>query len=1074
MTHAMRKVCSIILILWSLTTTAATAQEGAVAQWTVQKGADGTIEVAFDCPWQGRFDTVGPYLALPDLGMPSAMGAVGAPALPSAAHLVVLPRGSRLTLAHWRADGLLSASTGVWQLMPRAPSVSKDDVQPPYGEADKDVYSSAATYCVGPTIALEHLGTMGANEVYLLRVAPYSYCPAEGTVQCSTRVTATLQTTLAANIDVLPPTPERMLVVSRPQFREGLQPFVQWKRQEGYDVVELYATTHRRDSVKALVAPYFATSTLQGVEPWPTHMLLVGDVEQLQAYIGGTDRPEGLSAHCTDIYYAEHTGDYLPDAQVGRWPVGDTTELRAVVEKTLRYEQGLALDTAVLRRVLLVAGAESSNPAPITTNGQVNYIGTELALTHPDIDTVCFRNPESASQAPTIVQQIAAGASILNYTAHCNEAGWTSPQLRFASIDTLVGAQPLFYINNCCKSNDFSATGFGELLLRKANGGAVGVIGATNSTLWNEDYYWAVGPKYPLTIAPQYDSLRPGAFDRWTGRHGGVSTAGALLQAGNLAVSASGSPYSRFYWEIYCLLGDPSMRPYVGVPAQATLTVADTVEAGGTTLTLAATPGATVSAVQDSVMLGVATASTTGNATLSLRQSMAVGRLLITASGAALLPAVDTIVAVAPQRGLAIGHPTATDSIVYFTLANLGADTLGAVAVTLQQDSVDQALGATLGAGTLAIGPLAPHTVVPISLPYSVAMAGPRPQWHATLVATADTLRCAVALGHALTPNYPTVAFDLRGADNQAAYSLEGGGSYKLAVAVSGPCDSMGLQLQALPSGLQLDTLFTAPDSITHLRIATRLHLGTWSDTTVRYIVAGRLRESFENGLECLPWRMGGTKPWQIDSTVHRSGRYSLRSGPIDYRQTSDLSIDLLLPHTDTVSFWSRPSCEPQYDRMLFYIDGRQVYENWGEDQWTQKVFDLTPGRHTLLWRYVKDESRSEGSDCVWIDDLRLPLALWDSTYGCTDSGSQLAIEPISSGLDIARLYPNPAAESVVIECREGRHIELVDLYGRTLYSASLAGTTTRIDTGRMPMGLYIVVLHTADHTEYHKLTIQR
>ncbi len=1070
----MRRVRGIILILWLLAAAAVTAQEGAVARWTVQKGADGTIEVAFDCPWQGRFDTVAPYLALPSLGMPGAVGAAGAPALPSAARLVVLPRGSRLGLAQWRADGLVSASTGGLRLMPRAPSVSKDEVQPPYGEADKAIYSSTACYRVGPTVELEHLGTMGADEVYLLRVAPFAYSPAEGTVQCSTRVAATLHATLASGAEALPAVPKRLLVVSRPQFREGLQPFVQWKRQEGYDVVELYATTHRRDSVKALVSPYFAASPLQSVEPWPTHLLLVGDVEQLQAYIGGTDRPEGLGAHVTDLYYAEHTGDYLPDAQVGRWPVGDTAELRAVVEKTLRYEQGLGLDTAVLRRVLLVAGAESSNPAPVTTNGQVNYVGSELVLTHPGIDTVCFHNPQSASQGPAIVQQIAAGASILNFTAHCNEAGWTSPQLRFASVDTLVGSQPLFYINNCCKSNDYSATGFGELLLRKADGGAVGVIGATNSTLWSEDYYWAVGPKYPLSVNPQYDSLRPGAFDRWTGRLGGVATAGALLQAGNLAVSASGSPYSRFYWEIYCLLGDPSMRPYVGVPAQAMLSAADTVEAGGTTLTVTATPGATVSAVQDSVLLGTATASATGSATLSLRQSMAVGRLLVTATGAALLPAVDTVVATAPQRGLALGHPAATDSTVHFTLANLGADTLGAVAVTLQQDSVDLAIGAPLVVGPLAIGPLAPHAVVPVSLPYSVAMAGPRPQWHATLVATADTLRCAVALGRALVPDYPTVALDLLDTDGQTARSLEAGGSYRLSVAVAGPCDSVGLQLQALPSGLPLDTLFTVPDSTTHLRITTRLHLGTWSDTTVRYLVAGRLREGFESGPGCLPWRMGGTRPWQLDSTVHRSGRYSLRNGAIAHGQTSDLAIDLLLPHTDTVSFWSRPSSEPQYDRMLFFIDGRQVYENWGEDQWSQKVYDLTPGRHTLLWRYVKDASHSEGSDCVWIDDLRLPLSLWDSVYGCTDSDSPLAIEPVGVAPGAARLYPNPAAASVVVDCHDGRSIELVDLYGRLLYSAPLVDATTRIDTRRLPAGLYIVVLHTADHTEYHKLTIQR
>ena len=37
---------------------------------------------------------------------------------------------------------------------------------------------------------------------------------------------------------------EVFLIVSRPQFREGLQSFVQWKRQEGFDVVELYVDTN--------------------------------------------------------------------------------------------------------------------------------------------------------------------------------------------------------------------------------------------------------------------------------------------------------------------------------------------------------------------------------------------------------------------------------------------------------------------------------------------------------------------------------------------------------------------------------------------------------------------------------------------------------------------------------------------------------------------------------------------------------------------------------------------------------------------------------------------------------------
>ena len=45
-------------------------------------------------------------------------------------------------------------------------------------------------------------------------------------------------------------------------------------------------------------------------------------------------------------------------------------------------------------------------------------------------------------------------------------------------------------IGNCCNSNEFAGvTCLGEALLRTPKK-AVGYIGATNSTYWDEDYYW--------------------------------------------------------------------------------------------------------------------------------------------------------------------------------------------------------------------------------------------------------------------------------------------------------------------------------------------------------------------------------------------------------------------------------------------------------------------------------------------------------------------------------------------------------------------------------------------------------
>lgn len=431
---------------------------------------------------------------------------------------------------------------------------------------------------------------------------------------------------------------EVFLIVSRPQFREGLQPFVQWKRQEGFDVEELYADTGSCFLVKALMQPLFdSTIDLNSI---PRYTLLVGDHEQLEAFHGSM--AFNGESHFTDLPYSDFSGNYQPETMLGRWPVNDTAELRTVVEKTLRYEQFIDMDTLQLQRVLLVAGREYGNPAPTTTNGQVNYLKRELMLAHPDMDTLCWYNPASDSQAVAIATAIGQGACLLNYTGHGIFDGWNHPTMRADMIADAGTSQPMIYVNNCCQSNAFTGTGFGELLLRMPVSGAVGVIGATNSTLWAEDYYWAVGPKDSLCLEPAYDSNAPGAFDGLVGLRHTTTTLGELLRHGNLAVTASGSSYTKYYWEIYCLLGDPSLKPWIGVPQETDLTV-DSVYTGLSEVHVSGTPGARVTAVQGCDLLGASDIDSTGQAVIGLRRALNSLPLIVTATGIDLIPHTETL-----------------------------------------------------------------------------------------------------------------------------------------------------------------------------------------------------------------------------------------------------------------------------------------------------------------------------------------------------------------------------------------------------------------------------------------------
>ena len=377
---------------------------------------------------------------------------------------------------------------------------------------------------------------------------------------------------------------------------------------------------------------------------------------------------------------AEFTGDYLPEAMLGRWPVNDTDELSTVVEKTLRYEQFRNMDTLQLKRMLLVAGNEQYAQAPLTTNGQVNYVSHEVKLAHPEIDTLCYHNPQSANQLSEIQSDIGQGAGLLNYTAHCTVGGWTSPALSIGRVAEASGTQPMVYVNNCCKSNIFSGTGFGEQLLRLPTGGAVGVIGATNSTLWNEDYYWAVGPKHPISLTAAYDSMARGAFDALVGRQPSISTMGELLTAGNLAVTEQGSSYAKFYWEVYCLLGDPTLRPWIGVPQPIDLET-DNVINGQGQLYVSGTPGVRMTAMQGNELLGMADIGNAGFATLELRRTLDTLPLIVTATGIQRIPRIDTLaVETSVERGVTLRNVVVGDSMVTCTVEILATSATTACA----------------------------------------------------------------------------------------------------------------------------------------------------------------------------------------------------------------------------------------------------------------------------------------------------------------------------------------------------------------------------------------------------------
>lgn len=123
------------------------------------------------------------------------------------------------------------------------------------------------------------------------------------------------------------------------------------------------------------------------------------------------------------------------------------------------------------------------------------------------------------------------------------------------------GKYPLV-IGNCCLTGSFQVSEcFGEAWLRAENKGAIGYIGGSNSTYWDEDLWWGNGAytiAHPNSsgAAPQKENTGTGCYDFLFTKQ---ASNAAIMKIGNLAVQEAGASRAKYYWEVYHLFGDPSV-----------------------------------------------------------------------------------------------------------------------------------------------------------------------------------------------------------------------------------------------------------------------------------------------------------------------------------------------------------------------------------------------------------------------------------------------------------------------------------------------------------------------------------
>ena len=888
---------------------------------------------------------------------------VGAPELPTFSALIEVPlcNGFAVEVSGQEYDTISLQGP---EVMPLQPSRSKSDMGPHTLQMDAKIYSTDAFFSAAPLANVEQVGIARDRNLARLQFSPVSYNPVKGQLVVCRKATVTVvyqnadqEGTLAMferyhspafasgamvmnNLypkSVRNAAPIRYLIVAHSMFRGQLDSFVNWKRRKGFITTIVYTDDAGVGTTNTAIAAYVKSqyNNATAANPAPTYLLIVGDHDQIPAFAAQNSSPS--SDHITDLYYTTWTtGDHIPDCYTGRFSAQTGSQLTPQIEKTLMYEQYTFADPSFLNRAVMVAGVDGgsegdhgythADPAmdyAITNyvNGahgfsQVQYFKNNTSIV-PTGSNVTVGSSASSNSA-TVRDCYNAGAGWINYSAHGSATSWGTPNFTTSHAAAMTNTQKFgIMIGNCCLTNKFeTSTCLGESVLRKGNYcGAVGYIGGSNSTYWSEDFYWAVGVRTGIgpSMTMAYNSNNLGVYDRAFHTHGEAQSAwatsqGSIVMFGNTAVESSSSSSSMkyYYWEIYHLMGDPSLMPYLTQASPMTLTLQSTPVVGSTTMTVTAAPYAYVGVTNTSnrTVMGAAFADVSGNATITLTP-MTVGNYEVVATAQQYQPAYQTFT-VLPASGsypqIVSIEPLSTldaGSTVQFRikLTNLGTAAANNVAVALSCSSSLLTLGST----SITIPTIAPGDTVTRT-------------FNATVSANAD-------------------------------------GSY---------------------ATIGASATWTGSSTPTTLSISVR--------------VGVPYGDSFENGQFGSDWQQG-TLPWEIVSGDAVDGNYSARSSSsITHSQTSELTINIYATNTDTVSFYYRVSSENNYDKFHFYIDNVQMMEASGTVDWTLVSYSVTAGDHTLKFTYQKDGSVSNGSDCAWIDDVRLPRPLPQYTVNVTAS----------------------------------------------------------------------------------------
>ncbi|NLL29331.1 MAG: T9SS type A sorting domain-containing protein [Bacteroidales bacterium] len=1019
-------------------------------------------------------------------GMVSSLN-IGQPLLPTYNRLIRIPENAKIDvniLNSSYTDYDLSKLTGNdFPILPTQPSISKKHIGEIPFEYDKQAYS-VDKFINNDGVSTKIIGNLRNMRLALLCINMFDYNPKAGILRVYDEINISISfpeadyaltekmnrkygdfcfssveksilndNAFKKSKDLITQNPIKMIIVSHPMFKSTLQPFIEWKTKKGFIIDTAYtsnpAVGNTNTSIKNYIKSQYENATLEN--PAPTYILLVGDTAQVPTFKGITDN------HVTDFYYAEFTNDVFADAYFGRFSANNISQLQPQIDKTLEYEQYLFPSEEWLDTVIIISGVDK-NYAPTHGNGQANYAVNNYLNSSNNIFAHLHLYPESKNESEIIKNEIYKGASYINYTAHGFETGWHNPPFSISNIPSMNNEHkyPLM-VGNACFTNKFDVDAcFGEALLRADKKGAIGYVGASNYSYWDEDYYWAVGVRANITANPTYDANHLGAYDKTWHTHGEPQSEwfisqGQLILAGNTAVIESGSSLQEYYSEVYNLMGDPSLMVYMGKPKVQSVNYPGLLPLGQPYINITAEPYTYIGISKDGVWHGGGTTDSEGNLFLNIIPITSAGNADIVATKQFYKPFFGTVSVQTPTEAFV--------SLENYSISDIEGNNNNEIEVTeniylninLKNYGLQNAAGinATLSTENPYI------EIINGSMSWGAINAG-----ESKLIEKAFKIKINPPIKDQSIAKMKINIKDENNTEWNSEFNIKVSApiinilGYKVNDIANGNSnnrldvgETADLEIEVLNSGhadianatstltnlseyitvnninYYLDTLKinSVKKAIFNVTVSENVEIGTYTEMdfivdAMGYVNSkkigikiGPIYEDWESGnFDKFTWSDEGTTPWIIHSESKYEGNFSAKSGDISDGEKSILSLKMNVLQDDSLTFYKKVSCEENYgsyyyDFLSFSLNETTLSKWAGNIDWSKSSFYITSGVKTVQWIYQKDVSESLYEDAAWIDNIVFPPMV------VINSSQELpAIE------NDLLIYPNPATNDFV------------------------------------------------------------